>query len=463
MTNPSFTQMKLGLSIGSVGYHYAAWRHPDVPADGDMDFAHMTRCAQIAEAGKLDFVFVADVAAVRNLDDPRIARHREQGHLKLEPLTLMSALAAVTERIGLVPTASTSFNHPFALARRLASLDHLSQGRAGWNLVTSTSPDEARNHGQVAAQDSDTRHNRAREFLAVVQSLFDSWEPGAFPRDRTTGHYMDPARMHRLNHDGDHFKVRGPSDVDRPPQGSLPILTAGTSPNAQDLAAEIADMVYAGQPTLEGAQAYYASVKSRLPRHGRTPDSLRMMPGIMPVIGRTRTEAEDLFADLQSRLHPEVAHGMLAINHFPDLRGHDLDAPLPDLAMQAQHETAGREPELTQALMNRARHENLTLRGLFDAVSRGFWHFGIVGTPTDIADSMEHWFATEAADGFIIQPPHLPAGAESFVHLVVPELQRRGLFRTEYEGATLRENLGLPPAPWRHPDDSNQMRAGVSG
>lgn len=442
-------RMRLGLSLGSVGYHYAAWRHPSVPADGDMDFRHVARCAQIAEAGKLDFIFLADVAAVRNLDEPRVARHREQGHVKLEPLTLVAALAAVTQRIGLVPTASTSFNHPFALARRLASIDHLSEGRAGWNLVTSTSPDEARNYSQGGASDSMTRHERAREFLAVVQGLFDGWEPGAFPRDQASGVYMDPAKMHRLNHLGTHFKVRGPCDVDRPPQGALPIITAGTSDNAQNLAAEVADMVYGGQPTIEGARAYYASVKGRLPRYGRGADSLRMMPGIMPVIGRTQAEAEDLFASLQDRLHPEVGHGMLAINHFPDLRGHDLDAPMPDLGMARGHETAGREPELTLALMERARRERLTIRQVFDAVSRGFWHLGVVGTPGHVADIMEEWFSTAAADGFIVQPPLLPAGAESFVRLVVPELQRRGLFRAEYEGATLRENLGLAPAVQR--------------
>ena len=437
--------MRLGLSLGSVGYHYAAWRHPSVPADGDMDFRHVARCAKIAEDGKLDFIFLADIAAVRNLDDPRVARHREQGHVKLEPLTLVAALAAVTSRIGLVPTVSTSFNHPFALARRLASIDHLSEGRAGWNLVTSTSPDEARNHSQEGASDSATRHARAREFAAVVQGLFDGWEPGAFPRDRASGVYMDLAKMHRLEHAGPHFRVRGPSDVDRPPQGALPIITAGTSDNAQELAAELADIVYAGQPTIEGARAYYASIKGRLPRHGRDADSLRMMPGIMPVIGRTQDEAEDLFASLQDRLHPEVAHGMLAINHFPDLRGHDLDAPMPDVPISHEHETAGREPELTVALMERARREKLTLRQVFDTVSRGFWHLGVVGTPSRIADTMEEWFTTAAADGFVVQPPLLPAGAESFVRLVVPELQRRGLFRTEYEGRTLRENLGLAP------------------
>jgi alkanesulfonate monooxygenase len=439
-------QMRLGLSLASVGYHYAAWRHELVPADGDMSFEHVARCARIGEAGKFDFVFFADIAAVRNLDDPRIARHREQGHVKLDPLTLMAALAAVTNRIGLVATASTSFQDPFHLARKLASIDHLSDGRAGWNLVTSTSPDEAQNFGLTGPMDSETRHERAREFLDVVQRLFTSWDADAFPRDVASGIYMDRSKMRRLEHVGKHFKVRGPSDVDRPPQGTLPIITAGTSENAQALAAEIADIVYAGQPTIEGARAYYASIKARLPRYGRTPDSLRMMPGIMPVLGRTQQEADDLFGALQEKLDPAVGFGMLAINHFPDLRGYDIDAPMPDVNMDRAHETAGREPELTLALalMERARHEKLTIRQVFEVLSRGFWHAGVIGTPVRVADMMEEWFTTGAADGFMILPPYLPGGAEAFVALVIPELQRRGLFRMEYEGQTLRENLGLP-------------------
>ncbi len=436
-------RMRLGLSLASVGYHYAAWRDPGVPADGDMSFEHVARCARTGEAGRFDFAFFADVAAVRNLDDPAIARHREQGHVKLEPLTLLAALAAVTSRIGLVATASTSFQHPFHLARKLASIDHLSEGRAGWNLVTSTSPDEARNYGQAAALDSATRHARARECLAVVQGLCTGWQADAFPRDRASGVYMDRSKMRRLDHAGPHFKVRGPMDVARPPQGTLPIVTAGTSENAMDLAAEVADVVYGGQPTLEGARAYYAAIKGRLPRHGRSPASLLMMPGIMPVIGRTQGEADDIFGRLQALLDPEVGFGMLAINHFPDLRGHDIDAPMPDVTMRREHETAGREPAHTLALMDRARREKLTIRQVFDAVSRGFWHYGVVGTPALVADTMEEWFTTGAADGFMVQPPTLPGGAEAFVGTVIPELQRRGLFRTEYEGRTLRENLGL--------------------
>jgi N-acetyl-S-(2-succino)cysteine monooxygenase len=398
--------MRLGLLLGGAGCHPADWRHPSLPADGGTDFKHLTRWVKVSEEAKLDFIFLGDVAAVSNLMHPRMAHNPEQGHIKLEPLTLAAALAAVTRHIGLVTTASISLNHPFALARRLASIDHLSQGRAGWNLVTTATRDENHNFSLDGGLDSASRYERAREFLTVVQGLFDGWQPGAFLRDRATGVYMDPEKMHRLNYAGPHFKVRGPSDVDRPPQGALPIISEGTSEDDRDFAAEVADMVFGGQPSIEDARAHYSSIKARLAYHDRTPDSLHMMPSIMPVIGRTQAEAEDLFATLRDR--------MVEGSCYPELCGHDVDAPVPDV------------------------------------VSRASVHFGMVGTATLIADTMEEWFATGAADGFIIQLPYLSGGVESFAHIVIPELQRRGLFRVEYEGATLRENLGMTPfAAWQ--------------
>lgn len=350
-----------------------------VGGDHDLDFKHLARWAKVSEEGRLDFIFLWDVAACRPA----------QGRTKLEPLTLASTLAAMTRHIGLVTTASTSLNHPFALARRLASVDHLSQGRAGWNLATTATPDEQLNHSLDGAPASATRYERAREFLDVVQGLFDGWEPGAFIRDRATGVYMDPAKMHRLRHAGQHFKVRGPSDVDRPPQGALPIITEATSDGDKDFAAEVADMVFGGQPSIEIARAHYSATKARLAYHGRTPDGLRMMPTIMPMIGRTQAEAEDLFASLPTPM-------------------------------------------------------------------QGPAHFTITGTPTLIADTMEEWFATGAADGFVIQPPYLADGVRDFVHAVIPELQRRGLFRLNYDAATLRGNLGMTPvAEWRDPSARN--------
>jgi alkanesulfonate monooxygenase len=443
-------RMRLGLSVANLGYHYAAWRHPQVPEKGDHDINHFIRCATIAERGCLDFLFFADLAAVRNLDDPRIRRDMEQSHLKMEPSLLCAALAAVTEHVGLVPTVSTSFHQPYNFARRMASIDHISEGRLGWNMVTSTSLDEARNFSQERPLDSETRHARAREFVEVVTGLWDSWDDDAFVRNKESGIYFDRDKFHVLDHQGSHFKVRGPLDTARPPQGSLPIITAGTSANSQEMAAELADMVYSAQPTLAMAQAYYASVKGRLPRYGRPPESLKIMVGIMPVVGRTQEEAQAIFDDLQGRLDPQVSHGMLLINHFPDLSGLPLDAPVPPVDMAEIHGTPGRDAEFTTSLMERARREGMTVRQLFAAVSAGFWHLGVIGTPQTIADTMEQWFASGAADGFIIQPPYLPGSADDFVDLVIPELQRRGLFRTEYEGRTLRENLGLSPVPSRY-------------
>jgi FMN-dependent oxidoreductase (nitrilotriacetate monooxygenase family) len=406
--------MRLGLLLGGAGYSPADWRHPSVPADGDTDFKRLTRWVKVSEEAKLDFIFLDDVAAVSNRNHRRMARNPEQGNIKLEPLTLAAALAAVTRHIGLVTTASTSLNHPFALARRLASIDHLSQGRAGWNLVTTATRDENHNHSLDGGLDSASRYERAREFLAVVHGLFDGWEPGAFLRDRITGVYMDPTKMHRLNHAGPHFKVRGPSDVDRPPQGALPIISEGTSEGDRNFAAEVADMVFGGQPSIEDARVHYSSINARLSYHDRTPESLHVMPSIMPVIGRTQAEAEDLFAALQDRLHAEVNDEMVEGNCGAEPRPHGVDAPITD------------------------------------AVSRASMHFGMVGTPTLIADTMEEWFATGAADGFMLQLPNLSGGVENFAHTVIPDLQRRGLFRVEYGGATLRENLGMKPfAAWQ--------------
>ena len=448
-------RMRLSLSIGTIGYHYAAWRLPDAPAHGGLSIEHYIASAQLAERGLFDFLFLADSAGVRNFEDERIARHREHGLIKLEPTLTLCAVAAVTSHVGLVPTASTTYNHPYNFARRMASLDHISGGRAGWNMVTSWGMDEARNYGLEAPLESATRHERAVEFIDATRGLWDSWDDDAFIRDKATGQYFDPAKFHRLDYSGKHFDIRGPLDTARPPQGSLPIITAGSSDNSQELAASHADMVYGGQPTIEAARTYYTSIKQRLAKYGRDWESLKIMPGIMPFVGRTQAEAQGKFDRLQELLHKDVGCGMLVINHFPDLRGFDLDEPLPDLTLQGElmakgRKTSGREPALTVALMERIKREQLTLRQVLDVVSAGFWSLGAIGTPQRVADMMEEWFTTGAADGFNIQPPALPSSGEDFVALVIPELQRRGLFRTAYEGRTLRENLGLAAAPSRY-------------
>jgi FMN-dependent oxidoreductase (nitrilotriacetate monooxygenase family) len=452
---PRPRQMKLGFSIGSIGYHYAAWRLPEASPDGGLSARHYIESAQLAERGKFDFVFTADVAAIRNFDDRRIAREREQGILKLEPTLALAAVAACTERVGLIPSVSTTYNPPYAFARRMASLDHISRGRAGWNMVTSWSVDEARNFNLDAPLDSDARHGRAVEFVEVAKGLWDSWDDDAFVRDKASGIYFYRDRFHFLEHRGDFFQVRGPLDTARPPQGCLPIITAGSSEQSQELAARIADMVYAGQPNIDSARRYYHSVKRRLAKYGRDWDALMIMPGIMPFVGRTQQEAEDKFAQLQSLLDSAVGIGMLVINHFPDLTGYDLDSPVPEIAMTNDQmregmKTSAREPEFTAALMERTRREKLTIRQLFDVISAGFWSLGVIGTPATVADLMQEWFTTGAADGFNVQPPDLPGSGTDFVELVIPELQRRGLFRREYEGRTLRENLGLPWVPSRY-------------
>jgi N-acetyl-S-(2-succino)cysteine monooxygenase len=455
VTDKSKRKMSLGLSIANLGYHYAAWRHPDVPADGNMDFRHFVHCAKLAEHGKFDLIFLADSSAVRDLDNPAIARDMEHQLVKHEPIALLAAMSTVTSRVGLVPTASTTYNEPYNLTRTLATLDILSEGRDGWNMVTSFSIDEARNFGLRDTLDSSSRHARAAEFAEVMLALFDSWEADGVPRDKPSGIYYDRRKMHVLDHAGTHFKVRGPLDVPRPPQGHIPIFTAGGSDQAQELAARIADGLYAGQPDIERARAYYASAKARLAKYGRSPDDLKIMPGIMPFVGRTLQEAQDKFDLMQSLVDPRLGLGLLVVNSFPDYTGYDIEGPVPDLPLPG-----GRNSEFTTVMMQRARTENWTIRQLYELVSGGFWHLGVVGTPTMIADLMEEWFTTGAADGFNIQPPGIPTSAEDFVELVTPELQRRGLFRREYETATLREHLRLQPATNRHVV-ARQMRQAV--
>jgi FMN-dependent oxidoreductase (nitrilotriacetate monooxygenase family) len=426
----------LGMPIHAIGYHPACWLVPGVPPDGAMSLRHAIHCAQVAERGKLDFVFLADTGAVRNHGNPAIPREREHEHVKIEPLSLLAALATATSDIGLVATVSTTYIEPYPLARALASLDHISGGRAGWNLVTGFSPEEAKNYGFDAMAPSPERHARAREFVHVLRGLLASWDGDAFVRDKETGIMFDRAGMHPIDHEGQFFKVRGPLDVAPSPQSRMPIVTAGYSEEANEFTAEVADMVYAAAPTIEVARTYYANLKDRLPKHGRHPDELKVLPGIMPFIGRTMAEAEDKFARLQSMIDPAVGLGMLALWNFPDLRGYDLDGPVPDVEVKA-----GRYADLSASLLERVKREKPTIRQLYEIVAAGFWQFGCIGTPATIADAMEEWFTTGAADGFNIQTPYLPGGAEDFVDLVVPELQRRGLFRKEYDGATLQNRV----------------------
>jgi len=445
-------QMSLGLSIANIGYHRAGWRHAQARADGAMRFDHYRHCAALAERGRFDLIFLADTASVRSMDHPETARERDHEQVKHEPLALLAALSAITTRVGLVPTVSTSYTDPYNIARAVGTLDHLSHGRAGWNVVTGFSVEEAQNYGLDAVPSSAERYQRATEFFEVTNGLFDSWDDDAIPRDKESGIFFDRSKMHMLNHRGEYFKVRGPLDMPPLPQRHPPIFTAGTSGASEELAARFADVVYAGQPTLEGARSYYASVKARLARYGRSADDLRIMPGIMTYVGRTRQEAQDKFDALQALLAPEHGLGLLVGHGFPDYSGHDLDAPVPQLS--AQENLFG---AFTVKALQKAWHEKLTIRQLYELVCGGFWSLGTIGTPTDVADLMEEWFTTGAADGFNIQPPCVPMSAEDFVEMVIPELQRRGLFRREYEGRTLREHLGLPKARSRYEEMARQV------
>ena len=433
-------KMALGLSMATVGYHPACWRHPDVPAGGSMSFQHYAEMIRIAESGKLDMVFLADTAAARDLDNPAIARNREHHIVKHDPLILMSALAAVSRDVGLVSTMSTTYNEPFHIARRYASLDHVSNGRAGWNIVTSYSIDEARNFNRDEMPDGKYRYARAYEAVEVATGLWDSWDADAFPHDKETGVYADLSKMRYLDHQGEHFRVRGPLDVARSPQVRPVMVTAGDSESSRDMAARIADVLYAGQPNIESARAYYASVKGRMHKFGRQPDELKIMPGIMAFVGRTEAEAREKFDRLQGLIDPELGLSLIT-PIFGDMHGHDIDGPVP--------ETVGASMftynDYSKGLLERVRRENLTIRQLYELIAEGYWHLGVIGTPEMVADRMEEWFTTGAADGFNILSPYMPGAARDFVDMVVPELQRRGLFRTRYEGRTFRENLGLRP------------------
>ncbi|MFG2196044.1 LLM class flavin-dependent oxidoreductase [Streptomyces sp. NPDC048639] len=457
MTNPRTTQyrntnrpgtsrrmMKLGAFLPAPGHHVAAWRHPEARPDGGLDFDHYRSVVQTAERGKFDMIFLSDGAGIRThyRDADELSRQGRMVHF--EPLTLLSALAVHTTHIGLTATASTTYNEPFHIARKFASLDHLSGGRSGWNVVTSVTDAEARNFNLDQQPDHATRYHRAREFMDVVTGLWDSWEDDAFLHDQKSGRFFDPEKLHILGHRGEHFQVRGPLNVARPPQGHPVIVQAGSSPDGQDFAARWAEVVFTAQQTLDQAQTYYRGMREQAAAHGRNPDDVKILPGVFLMAGRTRAEAEDKYAELQDLVDPVVGLGLLTgllgdvdISHLP------LDGPLPELPP-----TEG-STSRQQLVYEQARRQGLTIRQLYLSVAGGRGHRFLLGTPETIADELEDWFHNEAADGFNIMPSHLPGGLDDIVDLVVPELQRRGLMRTAYEGTTLRENLGLPRPAFR--------------
>ena len=427
-------QIKLGAFMRPTTIHTGAWRYPGAFKDANFNLGHITRFAQRLEDAKFDAFFMADHLAVLNM--PVEALKRSHTVTSFDPLTLLPALAVQTKHQGLVATASTTFEPAYMIARRFASLDHISGGRAGWNIVTTSNPDAALNFGLDEHMDHAERYARAREFYDVVTGLWDSFADDAFVRDVDSGVFFEPERMHVLNHKGRYLSVRGPLNIARPVQGWPVIVQAGASEAGRQLAAETAEVVFAAGSRLEDDQAFYADVKGRADKAGRDPEGIKILPGAFVVVGETDDEAREKRLKLDSLVHYESAIASLSIALGTDASKFDPDGPLPAI------------PESNQSRSGRARvvalaaRDKLTVRQLAQRLG-GYAGLAFVGSPKTVADGLERWFVERGCDGFNIMFPYLPEGLEDFVTKIVPELQRRGLFRREYEGPTLRDNLGL--------------------
>ncbi len=419
-----------------VSIHTGAWRWPGAWPDANFNFAHLKSLIQTLERGKFDAFFMADHLAVLNM--PEQALKRSHTTTSFDPLTLLPALAAVTEHIGLVATASTTYNEPYHVARKFASLDHISGGRAGWNLVTSANPREALNFSREEHLEHGERYERAREFFDVVTGLWDTWADDALIADVESGIYVDPKRFKTLDHKGENFQVRGPLNIARPVQGWPVIVQAGASEAGRNIASETAEVVFTSQRTLADGQAFYADVKARTAKAGRNPDHLLILPGAFVLVGSTVEEAKAKKAKLDSLVHPDSGIASLSVMLGTDVSSFDLDKPLPEIP-ESNASKSGR-----LKIIEMGKRDNLTVRQLAQIVGGSFGTLEFIGTPQTIADEMQQWLEERGSDGFNIMFPYLPQGVDEFVDLVVPELQRRGIFRTEYEGKTLRENLGLP-------------------
>jgi len=429
--------MKLGLLLNAVGFHIGAWRHPDARPDLASKLSRYIEITQTAERGKFDLVFLADSAAMHHSHNYEVMAKMSPFY-QMEPVSLLSALAPVTKHIGLVGSITSTYNEPFHIARKMATLDHVSDGRAGWNLVTSANQAEAYNFSRDAHMDHTDRYGRAVEVAHIVRGLWDSWEDDSLVLDKQSGQYFDLAKMHPLNHKGERFSVRGPLNVFRSPQGHPVVAQAGSSEPGKELAAETADLVFTQQLTLSDGKAFYADLKGRMAKFGREKDQLKIMPGVVPFIGDSVEEAEADFLKMQQLILPEVGLALLReLLGGVDLSGYDLDGPMPELT--ESNAGKGRLKNMTEL----AKRENLTIRQLYQHAAGSRGHWTLKGTPKMIADTLEEWIEQEAADGFVIIPPYLPGTIDRFVDKVVPELQRRGIFRQDYTGWTLRENLGL--------------------
>lgn len=425
---PVTRQMHLGMFYLGTGGHVAGWRHPGADTDFH-DAAAIQNVARICERGKLDFIFIGDNLYANLKEHPSYTA-------RLDPLITLTAMAAVTKHVGLASTASTTYSDPFTVARNFASLDHISGGRAAWNLVTSGSPEAGPNFGQVHPNHAE-RYEVAAEFAEVVFGLWDCWDDDAIVADRASGKYIDPSRVRVLNHQGKHFSVRGPLNMARCPQGHPVILQAAGSDVGLTLAARTADIIFTVTQDFEGSRSAYRDLKDRIAKAGRSKDEVKILPGVMPVVGRTDKEALEKLNQLQSYVDSSNAVGMLSNRLGVDMSAYPLDGPVPDLP-----DTEGYKG-FTAVMLAKAKRENMTLRDLYNLTAAARGHWTLCGSPETIADTFATWVEEGAADGFNIMPAYFPGALEEFVDLVVPILQERGLYRRDYEGTMLRDHLGL--------------------
>jgi FMN-dependent oxidoreductase (nitrilotriacetate monooxygenase family) len=427
-------KLHLNAFLLGVGHHEASWRLPESDPFASTSVEHYQNLARIAERGKLDSLFLADGPVLWTNVGQRPAG-------TLEPTLLLTALAAVTQRIGLIATASTTYNEPYNLARRFGSLDHVSRGRAGWNIVTTAGVDAARNFNLTELPAHAERYSRAAEFVDVCLKLWDSWADDAPLGDKESGVWGDDGKVYPPRHVGRHFRVEGALNLPRAPQGYPLLVQAGSSEDGKELAARYAEAVFTAQQTLEDAKNFYVDLKARTRALGRDPETIKILPGIVPVIGATEAEAHALEAELDRLIKPEFAKRQLALVLGVDPASLELDAELPkDLPGESKIEAHKSRYTL---IVNLARREKLSVRQLLGRLGGGRGHRTFSGTPEQVADAIVSWWESGAADGFNVMPPVLPSGLERFVDHVVPILQRRGLFRSEYEGETLREHYGL--------------------
>ncbi|MGO4694141.1 LLM class flavin-dependent oxidoreductase [Paenibacillus sp. 2TAB26] len=426
-------QLHLGAFIYYTGHHHAGWRHPESGVEGMFDVKFYQKLAQTAERGKFDMLFFADLLYATNVGQAVAGM--------LEPITLLSALSAVTEKIGLTATVSTTYNTPFNVARKFSSLDHISGGRAGWNIVTSQLDLEAHNYGQPKHPEHGLRYKMAREFVDATTRLWDSWEDGALVLDRVSGQFADESKVRPVDYSGEWYSTKGPLNVPRSPQGYPVLIQAGSSGPGQDFAASIGEVIFTAQQSLEAAKIFYESVNSKLGECGRERGSLKIMPGLSPILGATEEEAKQRYQELQELIPAAHIVGFLSGFLGVDLSSYSLDDQLPDIPDPV--EASNGMKSRVQLIMDMARKDKLSMRELGSRMLGARGHLQFVGTPEQLADLIELWFEDYGCDGFNIMAPVLPGGLDDFVHYVVPILQQRGLFREDYTGDTLRDHLGL--------------------